>query len=84
LHRNRQADDGGRGRSGVAEYANLAVLGMAADAMMMHQQSRKEDHYRNAQNYRKETKCQRFAVSTGHMFWSAAKIATDIRVSVVY
>jgi hypothetical protein len=67
----------------VAEYANLAVLGMAADAMMMHQQRTEEDHNRNAQNYRKETKRERFAVSMGHMFCSESRLVTDIQVSVV-
>jgi hypothetical protein len=51
--------------------------------MRTHQQSRKEDHYRNAQNYRKETKRERFAVSMGPIS-GLQPIATDIQVSVVY
>ena len=61
----------------MAERAHLAMLGMAIDAMMVHQQRREEDDDRDAQDHRKDANCERFAVSWGHMLWLAVKIVTD-------
>ena len=83
LHDDNQADDACDGWRGMAEGADLAIFRMPADTVMMHEQRREEDHNRNAQNHRKDAKCERFAVSIGHMFWSMTDIATDIQVSVV-
>jgi hypothetical protein len=66
LHGDDQADDSSDGWRGVAEGADLATLGMPADPVMMHQQRREEDQDRDAQDYRKDAGCQRFAVLGAH------------------
>jgi hypothetical protein len=47
--------------------ADLAVVGMPVDAVMVHQEGRKEDHDAKAQNDRKNAENTRFAISCVHV-----------------
>lgn len=82
LHGEGQADDCGDGWCGVTEGADLAMLGMPTQAMMVHQQRGKEDQDRYAQDDRKDAGCDRFAVLGEHMF-RLAESTTDTEVSVI-